>query len=84
MTFRLAYGTIQCSGLLRLIRGAKRHRIDVLIVTPRHQSFAGGEGVVVTNLFIKSKKCHREPGQTRRFATTFLKTPPGGRGSVTY
>src|SRR6202167_3234036 len=51
MTFRLADVTIKGSGLIQLIRDAKRHRIDVLTVTPRHQSFAGGEGVIVTDLF---------------------------------
>lgn len=53
MTFRLFDVTIKGSGLIQLIRDAKRHRIDVLTVTPRHQSFAGGEGVIVTDLFIK-------------------------------
>jgi hypothetical protein len=53
MTFRLFDVTIKGSGLIQLIRDAKRHRIDVLTVTPRHQSFAGGEGVVVTDLFVK-------------------------------
>src|SRR5579863_7510662 len=54
MTFRLADVTIKGSGLIQLIRDAKRHRIDILTVTPRHQSFAGGEGVVVTDLFVKA------------------------------
>ena len=53
MTFRLCDVTIRGSGLLQLIRDAKRHRIDVLTVTPRHQSFAGGEGVIVTHLIVK-------------------------------
>jgi hypothetical protein len=53
MTFRLADVTIKGSGLYQLIRDAKRHRIDVLTVTPRHQSFAGGEGVIVTDLYTK-------------------------------
>jgi hypothetical protein len=53
MTFRIFDVTIKGSGLIQLIRDAKRHRIDVLTVTPRHQSFAGGEGVVVQQLFIK-------------------------------
>src|ERR1700688_2243556 len=53
MTFRLADVTIKGSGLLQLIRDAKRHRIDILTVTPRHQSFTGGEGVVVHQLFVK-------------------------------
>src|ERR1700722_11332438 len=53
MTFRLADVTIKGSGLIQLIRDAKRHRIDVLTVTPRHQSFAGGPAVFVTDLFVK-------------------------------
>jgi hypothetical protein len=53
MTFRLFDVTIKGSGLIQLIRDAKRHRIDILTVTPRHQSFTGGEGVVVTHLFVK-------------------------------
>ncbi|HXP85659.1 MAG TPA: hypothetical protein VN841_13115 [Bryobacteraceae bacterium] len=53
MTFRLFDVTIKGSGLVQLIRDAKRHRIDILTVTPRHQSFSGGEGVVVTDLFVK-------------------------------
>jgi hypothetical protein len=53
MTFRLFDVTIKGSGLIQLIRDAKRHRIDVLTVTPRHQSFTGGEGVVVTHLLVK-------------------------------
>ena len=53
LTFRLVDVTVKGSGLIQLIRDAKRHRIDVLTVTPRHQSFTGGEGVVVTDLFIK-------------------------------
>jgi hypothetical protein len=54
MTFRLFDVTIKGTGLIQLIRDAKRHRIDVLTVTPRHQSLAGGEGVIVTNLYIKA------------------------------
>src|ERR1700691_3124052 len=38
MTFRLFDVTIKGTGLIQLIRDAKRHRIDVLTVTPRHQS----------------------------------------------
>ena len=53
MTFRLVDVTIKGSGLIQLIRDAKRHRIDILTVTPRHQSMTGGEGVIVTDLFIK-------------------------------
>ncbi len=54
MTFRLFDVTIKGTGLIQLIRDAKRHRIDVLTVTPRHQSLAGGEGVIVTHLYIKA------------------------------
>jgi hypothetical protein len=53
MTFRLVDVTIKGSGLLQLIRDAKRHRIDILTVTPRHQSFGGGEGLIVTHLIVK-------------------------------
>ncbi len=53
MTFRLVDVTIKGSGLIQLIRDAKRHRIDILTVTPRHQSMTGGEGVIVTDLFVK-------------------------------
>jgi hypothetical protein len=53
MTFRLVDVTIKGSGLIQLIRDAKRHRIDVLTVSPRHQSLGGGEGVLITDLFIK-------------------------------
>lgn len=56
MTFRLADVTIKGSGLLQLIRDAKRHRIDVITVSPRHQSMLGGEGVIVTDLFITAAK----------------------------
>jgi hypothetical protein len=54
MMFRLFDVTITGSGLLQLIRDAKRHRIDILTVTPRHQSFTGGEGVIVTKIFVKA------------------------------
>jgi hypothetical protein len=54
MTFRLFDVTLKGSGLIQLIRDAKRHRIDVLTVTPRHQSLAGGEGVIVTQLYVKA------------------------------
>jgi hypothetical protein len=53
MTFRLFDVTIKGSGLLQLIRDAKRHRVDALAVSPRHQTMIGGEGVVVTELVIK-------------------------------
>jgi hypothetical protein len=54
MTFRLFDVTIKGSGLLQLIRDAKRHRIDVLAVSPRNQTMLGGEGVIVTDLFVKA------------------------------
>ena len=54
LTFRLFDVTVKGSGLIQLIRDAKKHRIDTLTVTPRHQSFAGGEGVIVTDLYIKA------------------------------
>jgi hypothetical protein len=56
MTFRLFDVTIKGSGLLQLIRDAKRHRIDILTVSPRNQSMMGGEGVIVTDLYIKEAK----------------------------
>src|SRR5215472_147227 len=54
MTFRLCDVTIKGSGLIQLIRDAKRHRIDVLTVSPRHQTMLAGEGVIVTDLFVKA------------------------------
>jgi hypothetical protein len=54
MTFRLFDVTIKGSGLIQLIRDAKRHRIDVLTVSPRHQTMLAGEGVIVTDLFVKA------------------------------
>jgi hypothetical protein len=56
MTFRLFDVTIKGSGLLQLIRDAKRHRIDVLAVSPRHRVILGGEGVIVTELFVTAAK----------------------------
>ena len=54
MVFRLADVTIKGSGLLQIIRDAKRHRIDILTVTPHHQAMLSGEGVVITDLFVKT------------------------------
>jgi hypothetical protein len=53
MTFRLFDVTIKGSGLLQLIRDAKRHRIDVLTVAPRSQAMMGGEGLVVTHIDVR-------------------------------
>ncbi len=47
-TFRLFDVTVTGSGLLQLLRDAKRHKIDILAVTPRHQAMLGGEGLIVT------------------------------------
>ncbi len=52
MTFRLVDVTIKGSGLIQLIRDAKRHRIDVLTVSPRHQTLGGGEGVLISDIFV--------------------------------
>ena len=54
MTFRLYDVTIKGSGLLQLIRDAKRHRIDVLTVSPRHQIVLGGEGLVVKEIDVRA------------------------------
>jgi hypothetical protein len=54
MTFKLYDITIKGSGLLQLIRDAKRHRIEFLAVTPRHQTMLGGEGMVVSDIVIKA------------------------------
>jgi hypothetical protein len=51
MTFRPFGVTIKGSVLLR---DAKRHRIDVLSVSPRHQSMIGGEGLLVTDIWVKA------------------------------
>jgi hypothetical protein len=53
VTFRLFDVTIG-SGLTQVIRDAKRDRIDILTVSPRHRSMLGGEGVVITDLFVKA------------------------------
>ena len=53
MMFRLFDVTIRGSGLVQLIRDAKRHKIDVLTVAPRHQSMLGGEGVIVTHIDVQ-------------------------------
>jgi hypothetical protein len=53
MVFKLYDVMIKGSGLLQLIRDAKRHRIEFLAVTPRHQSMMGGEGMIVTDINIK-------------------------------
>jgi hypothetical protein len=52
--FRLFDVTIKGSGLIQLLRDAKRHRIDILTVAPRSQSMMGGEGLVVTGIDIKA------------------------------
>ena len=54
MTFRLGDVTIKGSGLIQLIRDAKRHRIDILTVTLRHQIILGGEGLVVKEIVVKA------------------------------
>ena len=41
-------------GQLQLMRDAKRHRIDILTVSPRSQVILGGDGVIVTELFVKA------------------------------
>lgn len=52
LTFRLFDVTIKGSGLVQLIRDAKRHKIDILTVAPRHQVAMGGEGLIVTSIDI--------------------------------
>jgi hypothetical protein len=54
ITFRLWDVAIKGSGLLQLIRDAKRHKIDILTVAPRSQSMLGGEGLVVTEIQVKA------------------------------
>ena len=54
ITFRLFDITIKGTGLLQLVRDAKRHRIDILTVAPRSQSMMGGEGLVVTHIDVKA------------------------------
>ena len=56
ITFRLFDVTIKGSGLIQLLRDAKRHKIDILTVAPRHQALMGGEGVVVTHIDVKEAK----------------------------
>lgn len=53
MTFRLYDVTIKGSGLIRLIRDAKRHQIDILTVAPRSEAMLGGQGVIVTEIAVK-------------------------------
>jgi len=53
MTFRLFDVTVKGSGLLQLIRDAKRHRIDILTVAPRSQAMLAGEGVIVTHIDVR-------------------------------
>jgi hypothetical protein len=53
MVFKVYDVMIKDSGLLQLIRDAKRHWIEFLAVTPRHQSMMGGEGMIVTDIVIK-------------------------------
>lgn len=52
-TFRLFDVTVTGSGLLQLLRDAKRHKIDVLAVTPRHQVMLGGEGLIVVSIDVE-------------------------------
>jgi hypothetical protein len=53
MTFRLFDVTIKGSGLLQLIRDAKRHKIDILTLSPRSQAVNGGEGMIVTRIDVE-------------------------------
>lgn len=53
ITFRLYDVTIKGSGLLQLIRDAKRHKIDILTVSPRSQTINGGEGLIVTRIDVE-------------------------------
>jgi hypothetical protein len=53
VTFRLFDVTIKGSGLLQLIRDAKRHRIDILTVSSRSQTMNGGEGLIVTRIDVE-------------------------------
>ena len=52
ITFRLWDVAIKGSGLLQLIRDAKRHKIDILTVAPRSQVMLGGEGLIVTEIVV--------------------------------
>jgi hypothetical protein len=53
LTFRLFDVTVKGSGLLQLLRDAKRHKIDVLAVAPRHHTMLGGEGMIVTAIEVE-------------------------------
>ncbi len=53
ITFRLWDVAIKGSGLLQLIRDAKRHKIDILTVAPRNQAMMGGEGLIVKEIDVK-------------------------------
>jgi hypothetical protein len=53
ITFRLWDVAIKGSGLLQLIRDAKRHKIDILTVAPRNQTMMGGEGLIVKEIEVK-------------------------------
>jgi hypothetical protein len=54
MTPRLYDVTIKGSGLLQFIRDAKRHRIDILTVSPSHQVILGGKGLIVKEIEVKA------------------------------
>lgn len=54
LTFRLFDVTVKGSGLLQLFRDAKRHKIDVLAETPRHEAMLGGEGLMVTGIEVEA------------------------------
>ena len=54
LIFRLNDVTVRGTGLLQLLRDAKRHKIDILAVAPRHQSVLGGDGMVVTEIEVKA------------------------------
>jgi hypothetical protein len=54
MTFRLFDVTIKGSGLLQLMRDAKRHKIDILCVAPRSLIVMGGEGLIVKEIEVKA------------------------------
>jgi hypothetical protein len=38
------------------VRDAKRHKIDILTIAPRHQSMQGGEGLIVTEIAVREAK----------------------------
>jgi len=52
--FRLHDITIKGSGLLQLIRDAKRHKIDILCVAPRSLIVMGGDGLIVKEIEVKA------------------------------